>query len=92
MPKIDLSSIAVKTPSKKIFREDELRQQALKAELASLRSQRNELCSKFVKKNCNIPQFCIQLDCIGKKFADNCLFATIYSLGKSSSNCHSNHS
>ena len=86
MPKIDLGSIAVKTPSKQIFREDELRQQALKAELATLRSQRNELCAEFVKKNCSIPEFCIQLDCIGKKFADNCLFATIYSLGKLNSN------
>ena len=48
LPKLDLAAIAVKTPSKNIFREDELRTQALKAELASLRAQRNELCSTFV--------------------------------------------
>ena len=71
-----------KTPTKKIFSEDDLRKVALNTELAGLREQRNELCAQFASNRCDIPEFCVQLDFIGKKFADNCLFASIYRLGK----------
>ena len=36
-----------------------------------------------MNNECDIPHFCIQLDFIGKKFADNCLFASIYNSSKS---------
>ena len=36
-----------------------------------------------MNNECGIPHFCIQLDLIGKKFADNCLFASIYNSSKS---------
>jgi len=39
--KLDSGSSAMKTPSKKIFKEDELRSLALQAELSNLRAQRN---------------------------------------------------
>jgi len=55
---------------------------ALRTELAALREQRNQLCAKFLRKECGIPDFCVQLDEIGKKLADNCLFASIYDLSK----------
>jgi len=71
---------ATKTINQKIYSEDALRYVALQTELSRLRQQRDELCGLFSKRGCGIPEFCIQLDLIGKKFADNCLFASIYNL------------
>ena len=58
---------------------------SLAAELTSLKKRRDVLCSQFVRKEIGIPSFCMHLDLIGKKFADNCLFASIYRLGKKNS-------
>ena len=55
----------------------------LEAELLSIRSQRNSLCDAFLEQRCDIPHFCIELDVIGKKLADNYLFANLNGQGKS---------
>ena len=65
-----------------LIKDDQMRLHALSHELDSLRSQRNALCDRFMSKGCDVPLFCIQLDAIGKKFADNCLFASIYNESK----------
>lgn len=67
---------------KAAFEVDELRMMILDAELESLRQQRNNLCGRFIAMKSDIPDFCISLDLIGKKFENNCLFASIYRLGK----------
>ena len=48
----------------------------LEKELHSLRQQRNVLCGLFLSQGCKIPEFCMALDRLGKKFADNCFFAS----------------
>ena len=64
------------------FEVDSLRGVILDNELQSLRQQRNDLCGRFIERKSDIPDFCIQLDVLGKKFENNCLFASIYNLGK----------
>ena len=51
-------------------------EQALSFELENLRAQRNELCKLFLSQQCKIPDFCMGLDRLGKKFADNCFYAS----------------
>jgi len=46
-----------------------------KVRLERLRAERNDLCCRFLKKEIQIPDFCIGLDLIGKKLVDNCLIA-----------------
>ena len=51
-------------------------EQALGIELEALRAQRNELCRLFLCQQCKIPDYCLGLDRLGKKFQDNCFFAS----------------
>lgn len=49
---------------------------ALKSELRSLRRERNDLCDQFLSRKISIPTFCVQLDALGKRFQDNCFYAS----------------
>ena len=44
--------------------------------------QREELCGAFIKKSIDIIYFCISMDKIGKRFADNGFFASAHSYSK----------
>lgn len=57
-------------------------EEALSNDLNTLIKCRDRLCGDLIDKRCDIPTFCIQFDRIGKKFADNCFFASVKNLRK----------
>jgi hypothetical protein len=50
--------------------------------LEKLRAERNEICARFLRNKCDIADFCIALDLVGKKFVDNCLMASAFQNSK----------
>lgn len=43
---------------------------------------REALCDQMLRLECGLPKFCIEMDCLGKKFEDNQFFSSAHNFGK----------